>query len=122
MEQYFYIAPFCLLLLFYFCGDFMKGFLLALIGDLLSINALASAVLPSFILNKLNAPKEMNLQAIISSSPLMLFLLLTGIELTLAGFVLSVSGLANKKGNKSFNILGIVLAACPLIFASIAVA
>ena len=103
MEQYFYIAPFCLLLLFYF-WDFMKGFILALIGDVLSINAVAAAFLPSIILNKLNASKEMDMQAIISSSPLMLFLLLTGIELTIAGLVVCISGLVNKKGNKSFNI------------------
>ena len=98
----------------------MKGFLFALVGDLLSINAIASAFLPGIILKEIDASEKMNIQTVISNSSLMFFLALTGIELTLAGLVLCINGLANKKGNKGFNILGVVLSVFALIIPSIA--
>ena len=100
----------------------MKGFLFALVGDLLSINAIASAFLPEIILKEIDASEKMNIQTVISNSSLMFFLALTGIELTLAGLVLCINGLANKKGNKGFNILGVVLSVFALIIPSIAFA
>lgn len=100
----------------------MKGFLFVLVGDLLSINAIASAFLPGIILKKIDASEKMNIQTVISNSSLMFFLALTGIELTLAGVVLCINGLANKKGNKGFNILGVVLSVFALIIPSIAFA
>ena len=98
----------------------MKGFLFALVGDLLSINAIASAFLPGIILKEIDASEKMNIQTVISNSSLMFFLALTGIELTLAGLVLCINGLANKKGNKRFNMLGVVLSIFALILPSIA--
>jgi hypothetical protein len=100
----------------------MKGFLFALVGDLLSINAIAAAFLPGIILKEIDTPEKMNIQTVISNSSLMFFLALTGIELTLAGLVLCINGLANKKGNKGFNILGVVLSVFALIIPSIAFA
>lgn len=55
----------------------MKGFLFALVGDLLSINAIASAFLPGIILKEIDASEKMNIQTVISNSSLMLFLALT---------------------------------------------
>lgn len=98
----------------------MKGFILALVGDLMSINALASAFLPGIILKEITASEKINIQTVISNSPLMLFLGLTGIELAIAGLVLCIDGLANKKGNKRFNMLGVVLSIFALILPSIA--
>ena len=98
----------------------MKGFLFAIVGDLISINALASAFLPGIILKEINASEKINIQTVISNSSLMFFLALTGIELTLAGLVLCINGLANKKGNKRFNMLGVVLSIFALILPSIA--
>lgn len=79
----------------------MKGFLFALVGDLLSINAIASAFLPGIILQEIDASEKMNIQTVISNSSLMFFLALTGIELTLAGLVLCIYGLAKKKETKA---------------------
>lgn len=100
----------------------MKGFLFALVGDLLSINAISSAFLPGIILQEIDASEKMNIQTVISNSSLMFFLALTGIELSLAGLVLCINGLANKKGNKGFNFLGVVLSVFALIIPSIAFA
>ena len=83
----------------------MKGFLFALVGDLLSINAIASAFLPGIILQEIDASEKMNIQTVISNSSLMFFLELTGIEISLAGLVLCINGLANKKGYNGFNFL-----------------
>lgn len=96
----------------------MNGFIFAIVGDLISINALASAFLPG--IKEINASEKINIQTVISNSPLMLFLALTGIELAIAGLVLCIDGLANKKGNKRFNTLGVVLSIFALILPSIA--
>lgn len=93
----------------------MKGFILTLIGNLLSINAVVSAFLPSTILKEINTTEAMSMQSIMQNSPIMIFLALSGIELTLVGLVVCISGLVNKKGSKCFNILGIVLSFLGLI-------
>ncbi|MCR5607385.1 MAG: hypothetical protein K6F69_11295 [Treponema sp.] len=51
----------------------MKGFLVALVGDLLSINAIASVFLPGVILKEIDASEKMNIQTVISNSTLMFF-------------------------------------------------